>query len=87
MNAAVHTVTTVSPTGTGSLARTRRYRAKHRRIDYVPSAAAMAVIDEWLARGLNNCLAGVIDNLLLAGHSAKTDAFAAQGVSGHGPDR
>ena len=47
----------------------------------------MTVIDEWLARGLNKCLAGVIDNLLLAGHKAMTDAFAAQGVSGHGPDR
>lgn len=87
MNAAAQTITTVSPTGTGSLARTRRYRAKHRRIDYVPSAAAMAVIDEWLARGLNNCLAGVIDNLLLAGHRAKTDSVVGTGVSGHGPER
>lgn len=81
---AVTSTTTTLPTA--SLVRTRRYRAKHRRLDYVPSAAALAVINEWLARGLNNCLAGVIDNLLLAGHKAKTDAVAARGVSGHGAE-
>lgn len=84
MNTVIPT-TTAMPTA--SLVRTRRYRAKHRRIDYVPNAAALAVINEWLERGLNNCLAGVIDNLLLAGHKAKTDSAAEMGVSGNGSER
>ena len=78
---AVTSTTATAPTA--SLVRTRRYRAKHRRIDYVPNAAALAVINEWLERGLNNCLAGVIDNLLLAGHKAKSDVAAERRVSGH----
>jgi hypothetical protein len=55
---------------TGNRARTQRYRAKHRRLDYVPSAAVLAIIEAALAAKLNNCLAGVIDDLILAGQSA-----------------
>jgi hypothetical protein len=55
---------------TGNRARVRRYRSKHPRIDYVPSAAAAKVIADCLARGLDNCKAGCIDRLVLAGHAA-----------------
>ncbi len=57
---------------TGVRARNQRYRAKHRRIDYVPSAAALAAITTWKQRNLDNCTAGVMDKLLLAGHHALT---------------
>jgi hypothetical protein len=57
---------------TGGRARTKRYRASHRRIDYCPSAASLAIIEVGLAAKLNNCLAGVIDDLILAGQSAVT---------------
>ena len=56
--------------GTGNTARVRRYRARHRRIDYVPSPAVLVIIDAWLKAKLNNCKAGVIDDLVRAGHKA-----------------
>ena len=55
---------------TGNKARVQRYRAKHRRFDYVPSPAALAVIEQH--KGLCNCLAGVLDQLILAGSKAIT---------------
>jgi hypothetical protein len=57
---------------TGNRARVRRYRAKHRRIDYIPSSAALAIIEAWCARKLDNCTSGVIDRLVLAGNMALT---------------
>ena len=48
----------------------RRYRTKHKRIDYVPGPAAMAAIVGWRAKGLNNCLSGAIDDLIMAGSAA-----------------
>ena len=48
----------------------QRYRGKHRRIDYVPAAAALKIIEGWLAKGLSNCNAGVIDHLVEVGHRA-----------------
>lgn len=45
--------------------------------------AARLRLLEWVIAPLK---AGVSDNLLLAGHKAKTDAVAAQGVSGHGAE-
>lgn len=50
---------------TGNKARVQRYRAKHRRFDYVPSPAVLAVIEKH--KGLDNCIAGVLDRLILAG--------------------
>jgi len=44
-----------------------RYRAKHRRIEFFPSPDVLAIIDHHMGRGLNNCLAGVIDALIRAG--------------------
>lgn len=48
----------------------RRYRAKHRRIDYAPAAQVLEIIERWRAAGLDNCHAGVIDRLILEGHKA-----------------
>lgn len=62
--------TQTQPAATGNRARVRRYRGKHRRIDYVPSADVLKIIESWLGKGLNNCHAGVIDHLILAGHQA-----------------
>lgn len=50
--------------------RVQRYRATHRRIDYVPSVAVLAAIDRHLAARLDNCIAGVIDQLVVAGDRA-----------------
>jgi len=50
--------------------RVQRYRAKHRRIDYAPSADALVLIKRHLAEGLDNCAAGVIDRLISAGDRA-----------------
>lgn len=62
---------------TGNIARVLRYRARHRRIDYVPSPEVLAIIDGWLKAKLNNCKAGVIDDLVRAGHKA---------ISGNAPE-
>ena len=49
-------------------ARVKRYRANHRRIDYVPGPDALAIIETHFRAGLNNySLAGVIDDLVMAG--------------------
>ncbi|MBI5936761.1 MAG: hypothetical protein HY850_02825 [Betaproteobacteria bacterium] len=52
--------------------RVARYRTKHRRIDYAPSADALEMIERHLAAGLDNCIAGVIDRLIAAGDEAIT---------------
>ena len=52
----------------GNKERVQRYRAKHRRFDYVPSPAALAAIEQH--KGLDNCIAGVLDRLILAGNKA-----------------
>ena len=67
---------------TGTRARNQRYRDKHRRIDYAPSADALAIITAWKARNLDNCMAGVLDKLLLAGHQALTALQPVSGDSG-----
>ena len=52
--------------------RVQKYRATHRRIDYAPSQVVLAVIDRHLAAGLDNCIAGVLDQLIEAGDKAIT---------------
>ena len=64
------TTTIAAPTISDNTARVRRYRAMHRRIDYAPSSDALAIIELWLGAKLDNCRAGVIDRLVLAGHNA-----------------
>ena len=57
---------------TGNRARVRRYRATHRRIDYVPSPDVLAIIEHHLKIGRDSCLAGVIDYLIRSRQRAIT---------------
>jgi hypothetical protein len=57
---------------TGNRARVRRYRSLHRRIDYVPSPDALAIIQHHLKSEMDPYLAGVIDYLIRSGHQAIT---------------
>lgn len=57
---------------TGNRARVRRYRAHHRRIDYVPSPDVWPIIQHHLKIGTDPCLAGVIDCLIRTGHQTIT---------------
>ena len=52
--------------------RVQKYRATHRRIDYAPSMSVLAAIERHLDAGLDNCFAGVIDQLIEAGDKAIT---------------
>ncbi|MDO8767753.1 MAG: hypothetical protein Q7K57_03435 [Burkholderiaceae bacterium] len=52
--------------------RVKKYRATHRRIDYAPSMSVLAVIERHLDAGLDNCIAGVIDQLITVGDKAIT---------------
>ena len=49
----------------------KRYRANHRRIDYVPGAKAQAVISGRL-RASTDSISAVIDALVMAGGQAVT---------------
>ena len=50
--------------------RVKRYRAKHRRIDYAPGPDAQAIIEKHLRTNPNNySLAGMLDYLVQAGDS------------------
>lgn len=51
--------------------RQQRYRAKHRRIDYVPDPDVLAIIQKH-AKLMPWNLAGVIDELIVAGDKAVT---------------
>lgn len=55
---------------TANAVRVARYRARHRRIDYVPVPDALVLIEKHLAAGLDKCIAGVIDRLITAGDKA-----------------
>ena len=76
----VTTMATGQKPVTGNRARVQRYRAKNRRIDYVPSRDVMPIIEKHLAAGLNNCIAGVIDRLIREG----LKAMSGNGVTGSG---
>ncbi len=60
------------PKITGNQARVRRYRANHRRIDYIPCADVLSIILHHLKIGTDPCLAGVIDYLVRTGHRSIT---------------
>ncbi len=62
---------TNSGKNTGRL-RVQKYRATHRRIDYAPSKSAQMAIERHLAAGMDNCIAGVIDQLIEAGDQVIT---------------
>ena len=61
-----------TPRLTGNRARVRRYRATHRRIDYVPSPDVLQIIEHHLKIGRDGCLAGVIDYLIRSRQRAIT---------------
>ncbi len=57
---------------TGNRARVRRYRALHRRFDYVPAPDVRTIIEHHLNIGTDRWVAGVIDILIRTGHQAIT---------------
>ena len=57
---------------TGNKTRVRRYRAIHRRLDYVPNPDVLQIIEHHLKIGTDVCLAGVVDYLIRAGQQAIT---------------
>lgn len=57
---------------TGNRARVRRYRVRHRRLDYIPSPDVWMIIDHHFKIGTDPCLAGVIDFLIRTGHHTIT---------------
>ena len=56
----------------GNRARVRRYRAIHRRIDYVPCPDVLPIIEYHLKIGTDCCLAGVLDYLIRTAHGTIT---------------
>ena len=64
---------------TGNRARVRRYRALHRRFDYVPSYDVLQIIEHHLKLGTSDCTAGVIDFLIRSGHRAFEQAITGNG--------
>jgi len=56
----------------GNRARVRRYRALHRRIDYVPSYDVLPILEHYRKVGLDRWLSGVIDYLIRTGHQVIT---------------
>lgn len=58
---------------TPNCARVKRFRASHRRIDYVPGPEALEIIEAHFRSNPNNySLAGVLDYLVMAGDHAIT---------------
>ena len=57
---------------TGNRARVRRYRALHRRIDYIPSPDVLPIIEHHLKIRTDPCIAGVLDYLIRSGQQAIT---------------
>jgi hypothetical protein len=53
-----------------STVRVQRFRAKHRRFDYVPCPEALKVIDTWRAANPTLPLAAILDHLIVAGNDA-----------------
>lgn len=55
----------------------RRFRATHRRIDYVPQPAVAGVIEQHRQASSKKSLSRVIDQLVMAGHAAITGNLGA----------
>lgn len=53
-----------------STERVRRYREKHRRIDYVPDEAVLKIINGYVAINPIQPLAAILDHLIREGHKA-----------------
>ena len=52
--------------------RVQRYRKRNRRLDYYPSPDVADIVNHYRATGSDQCLAGIIDELIRAGHRAIT---------------
>lgn len=50
--------------------RVQRFRAQHRRFDYVPCPEALKVIDTWVRANPSMSLSRIIDHLIVAGNAA-----------------
>lgn len=56
---------------TSSADRVRRFRSKHRRLEYVPDAGALKVIETWRAANPSLPLSAILDHLIVAGNAAQ----------------
>lgn len=56
---------------TSSADRVRRFRSKHRRLEYVPDAGALKVIETWRAANPSLPLSAILDYLIVAGNAAQ----------------
>ena len=54
--------------------RVHRYRRRKRRLDYYPSPDVVDIVNHYRATGSDPCLAGIVDELIRAGHWANTSA-------------
>ena len=55
---------------TSSADRVRRFRSKHRRLEYVPDKSALTVIETWRAANPSLPLSTILDHLIVAGNAA-----------------
>ena len=53
-----------------STERVRRYRAKHRRIEFVPDDDVMKIINQYVSINPTQSLAEILDHLIREGHKS-----------------
>ena len=63
-------MTELTETITGNAARVRRYRAKHRRLDYTPAEDVLNIVERIAVVNPTRSWAEIIDYLVRAGHKA-----------------
>ena len=64
---------------TSSTTRVQRFRSKHRRLEYVPGANALNVIDTWRTANPSLPLSAILDHLIVAGNTALIAGNALRG--------
>ena len=64
---------------TSSTGRVQRFRSKHRRLEYVPGAEALKVIDTWRAANPTLPLSRILDHLFVAGNAVLVAGNAQRG--------
>lgn len=64
--------------GATSTARVQRFRRNHRRIEYVPRASAIVVIEQWRGANPGLPLSAILDHLVVAGNGALLADAAAE---------
>lgn len=50
--------------------RLQRYRQRNRRFEFFPAPDVLDIILHWQANGHDKCIAGILDDLIRAGHRA-----------------